>query len=323
MTTYCPRITVITPSYQQAAYLERTIISILSQNYPNLEYIIIDGGSTDGSVEIIRKHAFQLAYWVSEPDSGQTDAINKAIKKATGELLIWINSDDLLLPGSLQTAAKYHARYPDSILLADVINFADGQTWGYYMHQRNVTLENLLVLWNPKGFWHQPGTFVPRSRLERAPQLDPTLHFHFDRDWMCRLLVEKNQVIYIEEAAAAFRLHPNSKTSCEAPNMVSELRQICARFADEFSPPERIYFPAGIELVQANYFLSSEYPAFWSRTKALGHVLKAVRHSWKTLGRGYFFKIVIKLLMPKWFTKLVSQRIISKNRRQHLPPEYY
>ncbi len=317
-----PRITVITPSYQQAAYLERTIHSVLSQNYPDLEYIIIDGGSTDGSVEIIRRYASRLAYWVSEPDSGQTDAINKGLRKATGALLVWINSDDLLLPGALEVAAKYHVRYPDSILLGDVVNFKDGQDWGYRMRQREVTVENLLTFWNPHGFWHQPGTFVPRSRLRIAPQLDAALHYHFDREWLCRLLPGGSQVTYLHEVTAAFRLHPVSKTSSEAPRMVGEIGEICGRYADRLSPAERAFLPAGLELVRANYHLSAEYPNYWSRAKALRHLLRAFRYSWRTVGRGYFLKIAVKLITPRWFTELVSERIMERNTRQPLPPNH-
>jgi glycosyltransferase involved in cell wall biosynthesis len=315
-----PRITVITPSYQQAAFLERTIRSVLSQNYPNLEYIVIDGGSTDESVGIIQKYASQLAYWVSERDAGQADAINKGFRKATGELVVWINSDDLLLPGALEIAAKYHTLHPASILLADVINFQDGQSRGYCTGQYNVTVESLLTLWNPTGFWHQPGSFVPRSRMDRAPELDVTLDCHFDREWMCRLLAGRDDVVYIHEATAAFRLQPDSKTCSKHPKAVAELGEICGRFAESLPPAERSFIPAGVELVQANYYVSPEYPAFWNRAQAFHHMMKAVRHSWRTLGRGYFFRIVIKLITPHGFTNLVARRIIRNHGFRDLPP---
>src|SRR5687767_11527952 len=106
----CPRITIVTPSFQQASYLEQTIDSVLSQGYPNLEYAVVDGGSTDGSVEIIKRYQKHLAYWVSEKDRGQTHAINKGMARATGEIRAYINSDDYYLPGTLQRVADAFQR---------------------------------------------------------------------------------------------------------------------------------------------------------------------------------------------------------------------
>lgn len=109
-----PKISIVTPVFNQVMYLEETILSILNQNYPNLEYIIIDGGSTDGTVDIIKKYEQRLAYWVSEPDRGMYDAIQKGFDKSTGEIMGWLNADDLLYPRSLFAVALTFLQHPEA-----------------------------------------------------------------------------------------------------------------------------------------------------------------------------------------------------------------
>ena len=123
--TSLPLVSIITPSFNQAQYLEQTIQSVLSQDYPNIEYIIMDGGSTDGSVDIIKKYQDKIKYWVSEQDAGQTEAINKGFAKAQGEILAWINSDDSYNPNAVSEAVKYLIENPNVAMVYADCNFID------------------------------------------------------------------------------------------------------------------------------------------------------------------------------------------------------
>src|SRR5258706_6083465 len=133
-----PRISIVTPSFNQAAYVDATIRSVLDQRYPNLEYIVVDGGSTDGSVDIIRRYEDRLTYWVSEPDRGQADAINKGLARATGEIRAYLNSDDLYLPGALLRVAAEYRAHPDADIICGVCRVIDEH--GRMVGQRQGTI---------------------------------------------------------------------------------------------------------------------------------------------------------------------------------------
>lgn len=206
-----PKITVITPSYNQAQYLEATIRSVLDQGYPNLEYIIIDGGSTDGSVEIIKRYASQLAYWISEPDRGQSHAINKGLQRATGEWVGWQNSDDIYYPDSFMLVAKCAARSPSANLIIGDINLINehGQVIRDVRYVRPTYLSLLaegMVLTNQAAFWK-------RDLHTRLGWLDESLHYGFDYEWFLRILVDTNQSVHIPEIIGALRYHTETKTS--------------------------------------------------------------------------------------------------------------
>ena len=201
MTLGCPRITIITPSFNQAAFLERTILSVLEQNYPNLEYIVIDGGSSDGSIDIIRKYQNHLAYWVSEPDHGQAHAINKGLKRATGDWVGWQNSDDIFYPGAFMHAAQAAIRSAKTELIIGDINLINEQD-SVIREMRYVrpTYESLLaegmVLTNQAAFWR-------RSLHDRIGWLNESLHYGFDYEWFLRVLRETDQAVHVPQCLGA------------------------------------------------------------------------------------------------------------------------
>ncbi len=211
-----PLISIITPSFNQAEYIEETIDSVLSQGYPNLEYIIVDGGSTDGSVEIIRKYEKHLAWWVSEKDRGQSHAINKGLERATGDILAYLNSDDYYLPGAFQAVAELHRANPDAGLLHGRCRRVDehGHTLGSQFGRFD-SPEDLLNVW--EVWWRkrqvvQPEVFWTRAASNRVGLLREDLHFIMDYDYWLRIVLAGFAVARSDQEFTAFRFHPAQKS---------------------------------------------------------------------------------------------------------------
>lgn len=206
-----PRITIVTPSFNQGNFIRETIESIINQNYPNLEYFILDGGSTDNSVDIIREYEDRIDWWVSEKDDGQTDAINKGFKKASGELLCWVNSDDILLPGCLQEIAKYYSKKnkPDLIHANWVYINQDG------IVTRLIRVPRQTRFFMYRGVWSipQPAAFYKASLLKKIDYLDPQYQVGMDLDIWMRTMKAGARVAHLTKYLGAFRWHQNSKNS--------------------------------------------------------------------------------------------------------------
>lgn len=204
-----PLVSIITSSYNQGHYLEQTIQSVLSQGYPNLEYIIIDGGSTDNSVDIIRRYSDKLAWWVSEPDKGHADALNKGFAHATGEIYAWLNSDDTYQPGAIHRAVDYLLAHPDISMVYSDANLIDEQ--GKYLGRFPARQTDYALMLKGSVNIPQATTFFWARLWKQLGPLDLTLKYAFDYDLWVRL-AKMAPVVYIPQTWANFRLHEAGKT---------------------------------------------------------------------------------------------------------------
>jgi glycosyltransferase involved in cell wall biosynthesis len=232
-----PRISIVTPSYNQGPFIEETIRSILLQGYPDLEYMIIDGGSTDGTPEIVSKYAQWISYSVSEPDRGQAHALNKGISRITGQVFGWINSDDFLAPGALNLTGRKHAEFPDRILAGDVVIFQDDSGAEEICLQEGIEFRNFVEFWRPRN-WAQPGIFFPVDLLKRITPLDETLHYLFDHDLLCRTLPLSN-VELLHSTVASYRHHPASKTIAKEDFFHLETVRVTKRYWSKLPDMDR------------------------------------------------------------------------------------
>jgi glycosyltransferase involved in cell wall biosynthesis len=236
-----PLVTIVTPSYNQAGFLEETIRSVLDQDYPRIEYIIIDGGSTDGSQDIIQKFASRLAGWVSEPDQGQTDAINKGFSRARGDILAWLNSDDTYLPGAVAEAVQALLAHPQAGMVygdADLVDETGGVIGRF--PARQVGYRQLR-----RGSVHIPqqAAFFRGDLWKQVGPLDPTFFFAMDYDLWVRL-AKVSELVYVPRRWANFRLHRLGKSVISDDRCWPEMLRV--HYREGGSPFSVLVLKAGI-----------------------------------------------------------------------------
>jgi glycosyltransferase involved in cell wall biosynthesis len=229
-----PRISIVTPNFNYGSSLEETIRSVLLQGYPNLEYIIIDGGSTDNSVEVIKKYEPWLSYWVSERDRGQGHAINKGFSHCTGEIVNWLCSDDILLPSALQSIAEIFTKNVDVDIVAGFCRYI-------YFHREGQShvaapFEGCLATLECSCWMGQPACFYRRKLLNREPPVDESFHFTMDHELWCYFKSQGAKWFFREQFFAEAHESGTNKTAVSGPHRMYEGSIVYKRYVKELIP---------------------------------------------------------------------------------------
>lgn len=307
-----PLITIVTPSYNQSRYIEQTIQSVLQQDYPAIEYFVIDGGSTDSSVDVIRRYENQLSGWVSEKDKGQADAINKGFRRANGEFIAWLNSDDTYQPDAIRKAIETFQKHPEAGLVYGNVLSIDEHSRPFNLQTfQPYNLKDLMAF----NIISQPAVFMRRSILEQAGHLDLDYHLLLDHHLWLRMATLA-PIVHIPETLAAARYHAEAKNLARTADFGREAFRIVdwMRANPALAPvfeQNRRRILAGAHRLDAFYLLDG---GFYGRS-----LVSYARAFWYNpaiaLGEGH--RIAYALLAPLGFARLrgLYNRIRARRRQ--------
>jgi len=308
-----PKISIVTPSYNQGQFIEETIRSVICQDYPDIEYIVIDGGSTDNSVEIIRKYKNYLHYWISKPDRGQTHAINKGLSRATGDIIAYLNSDDIYLPETFKKIAAFFQENPEIDMVYGNILFIDEKSNVLHEIKREPLI--LKEFYGCYFFIPQPTVFLRRKIVEKCGYFDETFNLAMDLEYWIRISFSGN-IQYLPEQLAGARIYPAAKSSVHLTDYLDENLKILEKYKNKLLKPpypinmmddcySSVYFFGGLRYLKRGYI-----------SKGSINVLRAARYKFGIIFNRYliycFFSGIIgenKMKKIEMKLHLISQKI--------------
>ncbi|MCX6031991.1 MAG: glycosyltransferase family 2 protein [Chloroflexi bacterium] len=311
--SFLPLVSIVTPSFNQGCYIEQTIQSVLAQDYPNIEYIVMDGGSSDNTLDILRKYETHLV-WTSERDRGQSHAINKGWQRSSGQILTWLNSDDYYAPGAIRTIVEQFVAHPDAAVVYGDVVYVDAD--GVFLRKALVEaslLPNILVT-NVVG---QPNAFVARWAVEQIGPINEDLHYVMDWDLWLRMV--HLPFVYVPELIAHARIHEGTKTFGQADRHLAE----CVRFLEDYyrgAPTWALPFRN-----RAVAYWYAALGSYWVQSgqfrRALGCFRRAIIRDRRYIrNRGILMAFAWGLLGDRLAVKIRSLRSVSKNASRPQDP---
>lgn len=319
MSETAPLVTIVTPSYNQGQFLEATIKSVIDQSYPNLEYFVFDGGSTDNSVDIIRRYETQIDYWVSEPDKGQSDALNKGFARAKGKYIAWLNSDDIFLPDAIRRGVAAMEQHPEAGMI--YANCAKIDENGAYLSWPRYGQYGLLDLLSMRVI-AQPTVFMRRDIYEQTGGLDLSINLQMDHALWIRM-ARLAPIIYVDDYFAGAREHANAKNMVFRLGFGQTARRIVNDAVEAYDDVAALVkanerrVKAGLNAFEAGYLLD-DYPG-----KALLYYLKAVI-AYPPIAPHYYRLMtlsLVKTMRLRWAEKLLYRfRDYLHGRRYRVEP---
>lgn len=296
-----PRISIITPSYNQGQFIEEAIRSVLLQGYPNIEYIIVDGGSADASVDIIRRYEFWISSWCSERDEGQSDAINKGLRAATGGIVAWLNSDDLLTPAALhEVAVRFEIEREPTVVCGNAeIRSTDLSTVMWVFDSPPTTTVDILAY--PEGrHIGQPSVFMSRELLDFPEPLRGDLHYVMDLELWLRLS-KKCDFARVSNALSWIRYHEDAKTYRDSHHVFQELQSVLTEYARMLSPVRKAELIRASRRQEARAYIDAALRQ--ARTKrgvaSFRLLLKALQLDLGVLSARAFYVVIMRICLPR------------------------
>lgn len=319
-----PRISVIVPSYNQGMFLEETLLSVIGQEYPNLELIVVDGDSTDNSVETIRKYQAKINWWISEKDSGQSNAINKGFRKVTGEIITWLNSDDLLLDDSLQQVASTFSSAPENtgLIHGGAIVFESNKKedtrFTYQVPSREAYLSGMV--------FPQPAAFFRKNLIDMVGILNEELHYGMDYDLFQRSSLVSD-FLSIDKTLAKYRLHQHSKSVAESNRFMLDWNRSFVNLCKNLQWDKELAYlqRTGLFNDALKYFKSYSFqpdPKIVSKVNRektlffhLGHMLKDLYWTYRSQEAKELKKMMKADFDDDWWQEDSRLRVVSEKLR--------